>query len=98
MLFNTDEHKAMARTTRDFIINEINPHVNEWEEKGAFPTHEVFKRMGELGLLGVTKPEAFGGLELDYSYGLEVEEKLGNCECGGHNLSIGISTNLATPD
>lgn len=97
MLFNTDEHKAMARTTRDFIINEINPHVNEWEEKGAFPTHEVFKRMGELGLLGVTKPEAFGGLELDYSYGLAVAEQLGHCECGGIPLSIGVQTDMATP-
>jgi len=97
MLFNTDEHKAMARTTRDFIINEINPHVNEWEEKGAFPTHEVFKRMGELGLLGVTKPEAFGGLELDHSYGLAVAEQLGHCECGGIPLSIGVQTDMATP-
>lgn len=97
MLFNTDEHKAMARTTRDFIINEINPHVNEWEEKGAFPTHEVFKRMGELGLLGVTKPEAFGGLGLDYSYGLAVAEQLGHCECGGIPLSIGVQTDMATP-
>lgn len=97
MLFNTDEHKAMARTARDFIINEINPHVNEWEEKGAFPTHEVFKRMGELGLLGVTKPEAFGGLGLDYSYGLAVAEQLGHCECGGIPLSIGVQTDMATP-
>lgn len=97
MLFNTDEHKAMARTTRDFIINEINPHVDEWEEKGAFPTHEVFKRMGELGLLGVTKPEVFGGLGLDYSYGLAVAEQLGHCECGGIPLSIGVQTDMATP-
>src|SRR5690625_6888888 len=97
MLFNTDEHKAMARTTRDFITNESNPHVNEWEEKGAFPTHEVFKRMGELGLLGVTKPDAFGGLGLDYSYGLAVAEQLGHCECGGIPLSIGVQTDMATP-
>lgn len=97
MLFNTDEHKAMARTTRDFIINEINPHVDEWEAKGAFPTHEVFKRMGELGLLGVTKPEEFGGLGLDYSYGLAVAEQLGHTTCGGIPLSIGVQTDMATP-
>lgn len=97
MLFTTDEHKAMARTTRDFILNEINPNVAEWEEKGAFPTHEVFKRMGELGLLGVTKPEEFGGLGLDYSYGLAVAEQLGHSECGGIPLSIGVQTDMATP-
>jgi len=97
MLFNTDEHKAMARTTRDFIINEVNPHVKEWEDKGAFPAHEVFKRMGELGLLGVTKPEENGGLGLDYSYGLAVAEQLGHCTCGGVPLAIGVQTDMATP-
>ncbi|HLR18022.1 MAG TPA: acyl-CoA dehydrogenase family protein [Alcanivoracaceae bacterium] len=97
MLFSTDEHKAIARTTRDFIINDINPHVNEWEEQGFFPAHEVFKRMGDLGLLGVTKPEQFGGSGLDYSYGLTVAEQLGHCDCGGVPLSIGVQTDMATP-
>ena len=93
----TQEHEEMARTMRNFVENELNPHVNEWEEAGAFPIREVFKKMGDLGLLGVSKPEEFGGLGLDYSYNLAVAEELGNCDCGGVPLSIGVQTDMATP-
>ncbi|MCK0536543.1 acyl-CoA dehydrogenase family protein [Alcanivorax quisquiliarum] len=96
MLF-TQEHEEMRRTMRQFIEKELNPHVEEWEEAGAFPTHEVFKKMGDLGLLGVTKPTEYGGLGLDYSYGLVIAEELGNCLCGGVPLSIGVQTDMATP-
>lgn len=93
----TPEHEEMRRTMRNFVENELNPHVMEWEEAGEFPIHEVFKRMGDLGLLGVSKPEAFGGLGLDYSYNLAVAEELGHCDCGGVPLSIGVQTDMATP-
>lgn len=93
----TEEHEAMRRTMRDFVEKELNPHVDEWEAAGRFPTHEVFKKMGDLGLLGVSKPEEYGGLGLDYSYNLAVAEELGLCECGGVPLSIGVQTDMATP-
>ena len=93
----TQEHEEMKRTMRNFIENDLNPHVDEWEAAGEFPIHEVFKKMGDLGLLGVTKPTEFGGLGLDYSYGLAVSEELGHCNCGGVPLSIGVQTDMATP-
>jgi citronellyl-CoA dehydrogenase len=93
----TEEHEAMRRTMRDFVEKELNPHVDDWEAAGRFPTHEVFKKMGDLGLLGVSKPEEYGGLGLDYSYNLAVAEELGLCECGGVPLSIGVQTDMATP-
>ncbi len=93
----TEEHEAMRRTMRDFVEKELNPHVEEWEAAGRFPIHEVFKKMGDLGLLGVSKPEQYGGLGLDYSYNLAVAEELGLCECGGVPLSIGVQTDMATP-
>lgn len=96
MLF-TQEHEEMRRTMRNFVENEINPHVAEWEAAGAFPVHELFRKMGALGLLGVSKPEEYGGLGLDYSYSLAVAEELGNCNCGGIPLSIGVQTDMATP-
>ena len=49
----THEHLEIQKTMRRFIDEEINPHVDEWEAAEAFPAHEVFKRMGALGLLGV---------------------------------------------
>jgi citronellyl-CoA dehydrogenase len=48
--------------------------VDEWEEAEIFPAHEVFKGLGKLGLLGLTKPEAYGGMGLDYSYGMAMAE------------------------
>ncbi|CBL44654.1 acyl-CoA dehydrogenase [gamma proteobacterium HdN1] len=93
----TQEHEELRRTVRNFVEKEINPHVEEWEENGPFPAHELFKKMGDLGLLGVTKPEKYGGMGLDYSYGLVVAEELGAIRCGGVPLAIGVQTDMATP-
>jgi len=93
----TQEHEELKRTVERFVANEINPHVDEWEEAGIFPAHEVFKKLGELGLLGLTKPEAYGGAALDYSYSVVMAEALGNTACGGVPMAIGVQTDMATP-
>ena len=61
------EHLEVQKTLKRFIDEEINPHVDEWEEAEIFPAHQVFKRLGQLGMLGLTKPEAHGGAGLDLS-------------------------------
>ena len=76
---------------------EINPHVDEWERDGAFPAHEVFKKAGQLGLLGVNKPEAYGGMGLDYSYQMVATEELGTCRGGAIPMALGVQTDMATP-
>ncbi|HEY5938796.1 MAG TPA: acyl-CoA dehydrogenase family protein [Kofleriaceae bacterium] len=93
----TEEHQQLRRTVRDFVEKEINPHVDEWEREGAFPAHEVFKKAGRLNLLGVNKPEEYGGLGLDYSYQMCVTEELGNCRCGSIPMALGVQTDMATP-
>ncbi len=93
----TEEHKQIGETIRKFVDNEINPHVEEWEAEGMFPAHEVFKKLGDLGMLGITKPEEYGGLALDYSYQAIMNEALGNCHCGGIPMAIGVQTDMATP-
>ena len=57
MLF-THEHDQLQRQLKKFIDAEINPFVDEWEAAEIFPAHAVFKKMGQLGFLGVCKPEA----------------------------------------
>lgn len=57
---------------------EINPYVDQWEEDGIFPAHQVFKKLGDAGFLGVTKPVEYGGLGLDYSYSVAIAE-VGTC-------------------
>ena len=93
----THEHQELYRTTEQFVENEINPHVEQWEREGVFPAGDVFKKMGELGLLGIAKPESVGGLGLDYSYQIQFAEALGACTCGGIPMAIGVQTDMATP-
>jgi citronellyl-CoA dehydrogenase len=93
----TAEHIALQDTLKRFIDTEINPHVDEWETAGIFPAKELFKKMGKLGLLGVTKPVEYGGSGLDYSYSVALAEALGHCHCGGVPMAIGVQTDMATP-
>jgi citronellyl-CoA dehydrogenase len=93
----TDEHEAIRRNVRRFIDTEINPHVEEWEAAGAFPAHELFRKMGRQGYLGINKPVQHGGLGLNYSYQLAFIESLGHIRCGGVPMGIGVQTDMATP-
>ncbi len=93
----TQEHEELRRNLSKFIDNEINPHVDEWEEAEVFPAHELFKKMGALGFLGLTKPEEFGGMGLDYSYASVMAETMGRIRCGGIPMAIGVHTDMATP-
>jgi citronellyl-CoA dehydrogenase len=93
----THEHRSLYETTRKFVETEINPYVVEWEKSGFWPAHEVLKKMGDLGLLGINKPEAVGGLGLDYSYQVAFAEALGHVTCGGLPMAIGVQTDMATP-
>ena len=93
----THDHEQIRGTLKRYIDEHINPHVDEWEEAGIFPAHQVFKGLGDLGLLGLTKPEAYGGAGLDYSYGMVMAETLGHINCGGVPMAIGVQTDMCTP-
>ncbi len=93
----THEHEEIKRTLKRFIADEINPHVDAWEAAESFPAHEVFAGLGKLGLLGLTKPTAHGGMGLDYSYSVVMAEALGDIACGGVPMAIGVQTDMATP-
>lgn len=93
----TPEHRQLADTVTRFVEQEINPHVPEWEKAEEFPSHEVFKKLGSLGLLGLKYPEEFGGAGLDFSYSMVMAEALGACACGGVPMAIGVQTDMATP-
>jgi citronellyl-CoA dehydrogenase len=93
----TPEHRQIADTVTRFIETEVNPHVPEWEKAEIFPAHQVFKRLGDLGLLGLKYPEAYGGAGLDFSYSAVMAEALGACTCGAVPMAIGVQTDMATP-
>lgn len=93
----TQEHRELSESLKKFIEAEINPHVDEWEEAEQFPAHELFKKMGNMGFLGISKPMEFGGSGLDYSYEAVASEALGYIACGGVAMAIGVQTNMSTP-
>jgi citronellyl-CoA dehydrogenase len=93
----TEQHRDLMRSVTKFIESEINPHAEEWEAAGIFPAHDLFKKMGEQGFLGINKPEKFGGLGLDYSYEIAFCEALGANKCSGVAMGIGVHTDMATP-
>jgi citronellyl-CoA dehydrogenase len=96
MLF-TEEHELLRKSLRSFFEREINPYVDAWEEDRIFPAHEVFKKLGNEGYLGLTKPEEFGGAGLDYSYAIVLAEELGRIPSGGVSLAVGVQTDMCTP-
>ena len=78
----TPEHDALRATTKRFIAEKVNPFVDQWEADEIFPAHQVFKGMGDLGLLGLDKPVENGGSGLDYSYAAVFAEALADINCG----------------
>jgi citronellyl-CoA dehydrogenase len=97
MSIYNEQHLEIQRSTRKLIETQINPNIDEWEADGLYPAHEVMKKLGEMGMLGISKPEEFGGLGLDYSYALAFAETLGEIHCMGVPTSIGVQTDMATP-
>ena len=93
----TPEHEALRATAKRFITEKVNPFVDQWEADEIFPAHQVFKGMGALGLLGLDKPEAYGGSGLDFSYAAVFAETLADIHCGGIPMATGVQTDMATP-
>ena len=85
---------AIRDMVRDFSAQEILPHVMEWDEAQHFP-REAFKRMGELGLLGMLVPEDFGGAGLGYFEYVAAIEELASV-CGAVGLSMAAHNSLCT--
>ncbi len=91
----TDEHEQLRETITNFAIKELAPHAEEWEET-TFPD-SVFRRMGELGFLGLDKPEAYGGQGGDYFSAIVLGEAIANANCGGLAMGVAVQTDMAMP-
>jgi alkylation response protein AidB-like acyl-CoA dehydrogenase len=91
----TDEHEQLRESIRAFAVKELAPHAEEWEET-TFPD-SVFPRMGELGLLGLDKPERYGGQGGDYYTALVLAEEIVHARSGGLAMGIAVHTDMAMP-
>lgn len=96
MYFN-EEQQMLRKVVRDFVEREINPYVDKWEDDGIAPLHDLFKKLGDLGFLGIRYDPKYGGQGLDYWFELAFLEELGQINCGGIPMAITVQTNMATP-
>ena len=97
MTLFTDEHEMFRSTVRDFVESEITPYADDWEEAGGFPAHDLFAKLGKLGLLGVTYDPAYGGGGGDALYTAILGEEMGRMPCLGVAMAISVQTDMATP-
>ena len=91
----TDEHEQLRESIRAFATKELAPHAEEWEET-TFPD-SVFARMGELGFLGLDKPEEYGGQGGDYYTSLVLAEEIIHARSGGLAMGVAVHTDMAMP-
>lgn len=93
----TEEHEHFRKSVRRLVDEEINPHVDEWEEAGIFPAHELFPKLGEIGALGLEYDPDFGGGGADHSFTYVLAQELGRIDCAGVPMAIAVETSMATP-
>jgi alkylation response protein AidB-like acyl-CoA dehydrogenase len=94
--FFSEEHRILKRMVREFVEEEMNPHVDEWEEAGLVP-REIFERLGELGLLGIRFPEEYGGTGADMRTTVAFIEELARCRSRGIVMGILVHTDMSSP-
>jgi citronellyl-CoA dehydrogenase len=93
----TPEHEQFRKVVRDFVENDINPHVEEWEAAGTFPAHELFPKLAAIGGFGLEYDPEFGGQGADHSFTVVLAEELGRADCAGVPMGIAVQAAMATP-
>ncbi|HXC77261.1 MAG TPA: acyl-CoA dehydrogenase family protein [Candidatus Acidoferrum sp.] len=94
-MYFTDAHEELRLDIRKFLEKEVKPHLEEWEQK-TFPD-SIFKRFGELGLLGLRYPPEYGGQGGDYFSAIVLSEEMARAGCGGLGMAVAVQTEMATP-
>ena len=92
----TEEHDQFRKTVKGFAEKELAPHADQWEEDEFFPNW-VFKRAGELGILGAHYPEEQGGSGGDYWFSVAKAEELPRCRAAGLSMGLLVQSDMATP-
>ena len=91
-----EEHRLFRAAVRRFVEEEIAPRADEWEDREEVP-RELFRRLGELGFLGVEYPERYGGADADFWMTVVLAEELARCRSGGVAFSVIVHTDMSSP-
>ena len=91
-----EEHNILRKSLKKFVEAEIVPHVDQWEEEMAIH-RSLFKKMGEMGYLGIRHPKEYGGSEADIFMTLVLAEEFARCRSGGVMAVVTLHTDMASP-
>ena len=92
----TEEHELFRSSLRDFLQKEVWPNISEWEEKGKIP-RSIWKKMGDMGFLGLSYPEEYGGSNLDFFYDVVFNEEIGRMNSGGFTITQQVVQYMSAP-
>ena len=92
----TDEHAMLRKSIRAFVEKEITPHVAAWEDAGQIP-RAMWRRLGELGFLGLEFPTEYGGGGADFLASVVLGEEMARCRSGGVAFSVLVHTDMSSP-
>ena len=93
-MYFTEEHEAFRASFKFFLQKEVVPHIEKWEKTGTIERF-IWKKFGEMGYLGLTTPEKYGGLDLDFFYTVIFLEELQKINSGGFAAAIWAHAYLA---
>ena len=86
MNYFSEEHKLFRKSLKDFLKREVTPNLNQWEKDGKIPK-QIWKKMGDMGFLGLSFPEKYGGSNLDFFFEVILNEEMGRLNCGGFTIT-----------
>ncbi|HEU0227779.1 MAG TPA: acyl-CoA dehydrogenase family protein, partial [Arachidicoccus soli] len=90
------EHQVFRETLRAFIQKEILPYIDDWEKEQQID-RSIWKKMGDMGFLGLNYPETYGGLNLDFYYSMIFCEEMSYCFSGGFTISALVIQYMSAP-
>src|SRR5580700_10678716 len=96
-VIESDEQQLFRKTLRDLFEREIEPHVEEWEAARTFPAHDLFPKLGAVGLFGLEYDEAYGGMGADHTFTLIAAEEMGRISCGAVPMAMAVQMSMSTP-
>ncbi len=92
----TEEHELFRQSFRTFLEKEAIPNIDQWEEDRRTP-RDIWKKMGDMGFLGLSYPEEYGGMGLDFFYDVVFNEELGRCNSGGFAITQQVVQYMSGP-
>ena len=96
MKYFNEEHNLFRESLRDFLEREVRPNLEVWEKNGKIPK-SIWKKMGDMGFLGLSLPEKYGGSNLDFFFEVIFNEELGRLNSGGFLITQQVVQYMSAP-